>query len=169
LAGQTAEQHRHTLNTLVCNATAGVLAHPDPAALDTEVAFKDLGIDSLTALELRDALTRSTGLTLPPTVIFDQPTPAALTRHLHRQLTPDDGGDVGHPSRDELLDLVASIPIRRLREEGILDMLVDLADPKRGGDSDRNEASIASMELDELMNFARSNGDDEWVRDDYRY
>jgi len=169
LAGQTAEQQRHTLNTLVCNATAGVLAHPDPAALDTEVAFKDLGIDSLTALELRDALTRSTGLTLPPTVIFDQPTPAALTRHLHRQLTPDDGGDVGHPSRDELLDLVASIPIRRLREEGILDMLVDLADPKRGGDSDRNEASIASMELDELMNFARSNGDDEWVRDDYRY
>ncbi|MEK0609688.1 phosphopantetheine-binding protein, partial [Mycobacterium ulcerans] len=50
-------------------------------------AFKDLGIDSLTALELRNTLTHNTGLDLPPTLIFDHPTPTALTQHLHTRLT----------------------------------------------------------------------------------
>src|SRR5246127_5129253 len=87
LAGRTPEQQLHTLTTLVASATATVLAHPDPAALDTDLTFKDLGIDSLTALELRNALTHSTGLTLPATVIFDQPPPAALAQHLLGLLT----------------------------------------------------------------------------------
>ena len=65
-------------------ATATVLAHPDPGALDTERPFKDLGIDSLTALELRNTLTRQTGLALPATLIFDHPTPTALAAHLGR-------------------------------------------------------------------------------------
>ena len=64
------------------SAAATVLAHPDPGALDPDRPFKDLGIDSLTALELRNGLTQSTGLTLPATLIFDHPTPAALATHL---------------------------------------------------------------------------------------
>ena len=64
-------------------ATAAVLAHPDPAALDADLAFKDLGIDSLTALELRNTLTRQTGVRLPATVVFDRPTPTALATRLH--------------------------------------------------------------------------------------
>ena len=75
LAGQTPEQQLRTLTTLVATATATVLAHPDPAALDTDRPFKDLGIDSLTALELRNTLTAQTGLTLPATLVFDHPTP----------------------------------------------------------------------------------------------
>ena len=82
LAGQTAEQQLHTLTTMVVNATATVLAHPDPGALDTNLTFKHLGIDSLTALELRNTLTRQTGLTLPPTLAFDHPTPTTLARYL---------------------------------------------------------------------------------------
>jgi acyl carrier protein len=87
LATQTAEQQLHTLTTMVANATATVLTHPNPDALDTEHTFKDLGIDSLTALELRNTLTTHTGLTLPATLVFDHPTPTALAKHLTTQLT----------------------------------------------------------------------------------
>ena len=82
LPTQTTEQQLHTLTTLVTSATATVLAHSDPATLDPDQAFRDLGIDSLTALELRSALARSTGLTLPPSLIFDHRTPTALAQHM---------------------------------------------------------------------------------------
>jgi acyl carrier protein len=75
------------VTTLVRTSTATVLAHPDPAALDTELAFKDLGIDSLTTLELRNALSAHTGLTMPASVVFDHPTPAAFAKYLTGQLT----------------------------------------------------------------------------------
>ncbi|MEK0506977.1 phosphopantetheine-binding protein, partial [Mycobacterium ulcerans] len=67
--------------------TATVLGHHTPESISPATAFKDLGIDSLTALELRNTLTHNTGLDLPPTLIFDHPTPTALTQHLHTRLT----------------------------------------------------------------------------------
>ncbi|WP_191500013.1 beta-ketoacyl synthase N-terminal-like domain-containing protein, partial [Mycobacterium simulans] len=82
LAGQTPEQQLHTLTKLVCEATAAVLAHPDPGALDVQRPFQELGIDSLTALELRNTLTAHTGLTLPATLTFDHPNPAAVVAYL---------------------------------------------------------------------------------------
>ncbi|MHA7651302.1 type I polyketide synthase [Mycobacterium sp. ML4] len=82
LAGQSAQERLHTLTALVTRATATVLAHPDPDALDADVAFKDFGIDSLTAMELRNTLTAQTGLALPATLVFEHPTPASLAAHL---------------------------------------------------------------------------------------
>ncbi len=86
LAAQTPDKQLQTLTTLVATATATVLAHPDPAALDPERPFTDLGVDSLTALELRNNLTAQTGLALPVTLTFDNPTPAALASHLAGRL-----------------------------------------------------------------------------------
>lgn len=132
LATQTAEQRLATLTTLVAEATAAVLAHPDPAALDTGRPFVDLGIDSLTALELRNTLTRQTGIPLPPTLVFDHPTPTALAGHISQQL-----GDSGHskskdaaPSKliedEEARHILGTIAIEDLRNAGLLDSLLRL-------------------------------------------
>ncbi len=87
LAGQTPQLRLETLTAMVTATTAAVLAHPDPAALDPDRPFKDLGIDSLTALELRNTLNQHTGLTLPATLALDHPTPTTLAAHLADLLT----------------------------------------------------------------------------------
>ncbi|RSM87195.1 type I polyketide synthase, partial [Streptomyces sp. WAC 01420] len=67
---------------LVRRTVALVLGTGRNDALDDEQAFKELGFDSLSAVELRNRLTAATGLRLPATLIFDYPTPGALAREL---------------------------------------------------------------------------------------
>ncbi|MGW0559028.1 KR domain-containing protein, partial [Streptomyces sp. NPDC002926] len=90
------QQHMATLSPaerttavrdLVAHICATVL-HTQPGTLTTDQAFKQLGFDSLTAVELRNRLNRETGLRLPSTLIFDHPTPAALATHITDQITP---------------------------------------------------------------------------------
>ncbi|WP_345666432.1 beta-ketoacyl reductase, partial [Streptomyces venetus] len=66
---------------------ATILALPGVDAVDAHLGFMEQGLDSLTAVELRNRLATSTGLTLPATTVFDHPTPTALTHHLLPQLT----------------------------------------------------------------------------------
>ncbi|MGR3937920.1 SDR family NAD(P)-dependent oxidoreductase [Streptomyces sp. BRA346] len=85
--------------TLVRSHAAAVLGHTAPGTVEAERSFKELGFDSVTAVELSERLGRATGLPLPTSLIFDHPTPAVLVRHLHdelsgllpdRQWAPDD-------------------------------------------------------------------------------
>jgi acyl transferase domain-containing protein/NADPH:quinone reductase-like Zn-dependent oxidoreductase/acyl carrier protein len=117
LAGLTAADRDRMLTGLVQAEAAAVLGHGSAEAaevVEAGRAFKDLGFDSLTAVELRNRLGAVTGLTLPATVIFDYPAPAVLARYLRAQLIGDSDQDQDRPtargrSRTEAADPVAIV------------------------------------------------------------
>ncbi|MFF8775226.1 beta-ketoacyl synthase N-terminal-like domain-containing protein, partial [Kitasatospora sp. NPDC015120] len=83
-ASETPQRRRRDrdLLELVRAQAAVVLGHPTPHGLDSRRTFKDLGLDSLGAVELRDRLAAATGLDLPASAVYDHPTPQALAEHL---------------------------------------------------------------------------------------
>ncbi|MYV97457.1 acyltransferase domain-containing protein, partial [Streptomyces sp. SID3343] len=86
LAGLGAAERADEVLAFVRAETAVVLGHRGSAGIEPERAFRELGFDSLTAVELRNRLNVGTGLQLPATLIFDYPTPADVAGHLTTQL-----------------------------------------------------------------------------------
>ncbi|WP_340563444.1 type I polyketide synthase [Streptomyces sp. GSL17-111] len=71
---------------VVRTVAARVLGHGGPEAVDPDEVFTALGIDSLTALRVRDGLAVETGLRLPATLVFDHPTARAAAAELLARL-----------------------------------------------------------------------------------
>ncbi|KFG01273.1 polyketide synthase, partial [Streptomyces scabiei] len=88
LAALTDSDRRHALLELVRAHIAYILNHPSPDDVEPARAFRELGFDSLTAVELRNTLGEATGMRLPSTLVYDYPTPAALAEHLGELLAP---------------------------------------------------------------------------------
>ncbi|MGW1606850.1 SDR family NAD(P)-dependent oxidoreductase, partial [Streptomyces eurythermus] len=82
LAALGAEERAEALLHTVRAHVAAVLGHADPDGVETDRAFKDLGFDSLAAIELRNSLSAELGRRLSATLVFDHPSPDALAAHL---------------------------------------------------------------------------------------
>ncbi|MEU5404401.1 type I polyketide synthase, partial [Streptomyces sp. NPDC005963] len=91
-AGLPEPERSRAVAELMRTTVATVLGHVTSTSIDATRAFRDLGFDSLTGIELRNRLNTLTGLRIPATAVFDHPSPEALTAHLSTLLT---GGGTG--------------------------------------------------------------------------
>ncbi|CAM5260535.1 hypothetical protein SALBM135S_02581 [Streptomyces alboniger] len=96
LAALPSDEQLARLLELVCETVGSVLV-TDPSTIGPDTGFVELGLDSLTAVELRNRLNRATGLRLPVTLVFDHPAPGPLAAYLRRRLTAGGEG----PTRGE--------------------------------------------------------------------
>ncbi|MEU6883124.1 type I polyketide synthase [Streptomyces sp. NPDC046712] len=104
LGGLSEAERARQLHTIVREHVAGVLGHASGDAVAPDRAFKDMGFDSLAAVELRNLLNKATGLRLPTTLVFDFPSPAALVDHLVTELAPVDAAPRSLEAQLELLE-----------------------------------------------------------------
>jgi thioesterase domain-containing protein/acyl carrier protein len=110
-------ERRRLLADIVTTQAQIVLGHTNRTAIDARRTFRDMGVDSLTAVELRNRLAAETGLQLPPTVIFDQPTIDQIAEMLDAEL----GGarDAARPDADgesRTGDVAADLVARMYRQ-----------------------------------------------------
>ncbi|MFD3946020.1 SDR family NAD(P)-dependent oxidoreductase [Streptomyces sp. NPDC058579] len=123
LAALDAAAREQSLADLIQSHVNDILGHAPGTAINPERSFQEIGFDSLTTVELRNKLNAATGLHLPTTLVFDQPNPQALARHIARLITPRSETGSGAPS---LATVLAALDQAR----SLVDTL-DVEDPAR--------------------------------------
>ncbi|MFD4139638.1 type I polyketide synthase [Streptomyces sp. NPDC058572] len=154
LAGVADADREGIVLQLVQAQVAGVLGHASPGAIDPVRAFQELGFDSLSAVELRNRLTRATGLRLPSTMVFDHPSSAAITQLLLTKVA----GTVAEPPIDQELnkleDMLAGIADgEKQRVAGRLRTLLTTLTDNEQLDNDlaQIEAATSAMEILQMI------------------
>ncbi|MGW1819872.1 SDR family NAD(P)-dependent oxidoreductase, partial [Streptomyces sp. NPDC002125] len=155
LAGRPEAEQLAQMTEFVRGHVAVVLGYGSAAAVDESKAFKELGFDSLTSVELRNRLNAATGLRLPATLVFDHPTPGALARQLCDELLgarTEDGDTavpppVAAPQADDPIAIV-SMSCRYPGDAGSPEALWDLL--AAGGDGITDFPADRGWDLDAL-------------------
>jgi acyl carrier protein len=142
---------------LVAAQTAQVLGHGDVRAVEVTKPFTEAGFDSLAAVDLRNRLTRATGLALPATLTFDHPTPLAVAALLTEHLVPGEADEVDRVLREltgvgEFLAVADRPDESRARIADRLRALLRQYDPSAAGAATVTERLRSSTD-DELFDF----------------
>jgi acyl transferase domain-containing protein/NADPH:quinone reductase-like Zn-dependent oxidoreductase/acyl carrier protein len=143
LIGLDAEQQHSVIVDMLTAPIAMVLGYSSPADVTPDREFHEMGIDSLSSIELGAHLRAITGLKLTNSVIFEYPTVSLLARHVLAQLAPDDG-DRSDPIVAELevlLDRLSDIHSDSPVAVEVIDRLSESVDRLRTGVADRQSAS----------------------------
>ena len=129
LAGLPAGERARVVLALVRTHAAELLGHGGPAAVEPARNFKDLGFDSVSAVDLRDRLNAASGLTLPASVVFDYANPKALAEFLEVELGAADSSVAPAvlAELDRLDALLGQLPDEEAERSGIAARLRALA------------------------------------------
>ncbi|WP_453087295.1 type I polyketide synthase [Streptomyces olivaceoviridis] len=121
LAGAPPAEQEALLTEVIRAQTAAILGHPGPEAVEPDAVFLEIGMDSVSAAELRGALGAALGSTLPAGAVFDHRTPAALAAALRGHLAGGAPGPAGAGDLESVSGLV-----RRAASDGRMERAIDL-------------------------------------------
>jgi malonyl CoA-acyl carrier protein transacylase len=148
------EDDRHRLvEDTVRDEVAAVLGHGDPRRIDLAKPLRELGFDSLTAVDLRNRLVSATGLALEATLVFDHPTPAALTGVLLGRLTPEKTAPPVLEVLDRLEEALEGLDSGDEERAAVTTRLRSIMTNLTASTSDTKRSDLASASATELFDF----------------